>query len=104
MVDYIAAVLGGGVIVGMVLLLVGMIFLIALRLTGRRISRSTMRRMARIEILFGIIALAYVVIAIGYGGGIIWIVGAIQGPLLIYAGWTTLRDISALDKSDAAVV
>ena len=93
MADYGAALLAAGVVVGAVMVFVAFIVLVGVRFSARPPSLSARRRMAMSSVVIGVIWLAFVPIAYLYGGGFVWILGALEGPVLVALGWMQLRGL-----------
>jgi hypothetical protein len=93
MADYGIALLAIGVVVGIVLLGVAGVAYLGMRYGLRGPSTATRRRLASAEIALGALMLAYLAVALAFGGGFAWVLGVIQGPLLILLGWAQLRDL-----------
>jgi hypothetical protein len=89
--DYGAALLAAGVVVGAVMVVVVFVALLGVRFSARPPSPTFQRKIAVSSVVLGVIWLVFVPIAFMYGGGIVWIVGLLEGPLLIAMGWMQLR-------------
>jgi hypothetical protein len=91
--DPLGALLAAVAIVGVVMLGVVLVAWLGVRYSTRPPSERTMRRLARLNIAFGLLAILFAAVAWALGAGLYWFVGLVQGPLFILLGWSQLRQL-----------
>jgi hypothetical protein len=93
MADLGVALLAFGVVVGSAILVILLIAFLGLRTRRDGAALSTRRVLGWLALVFGFLWLIYVPLAFFFGGGIVWILGAVLGPSALLSGWAQLHSL-----------